>query len=244
MAVAITERAEPWCVRRRTAFAAALAEGTCTVEGVTARRFATDTLGEWDRARCVAVLVHPDSPHPPSLHPDLLVDARVLKHGHDTTLTDAARVIGVGPGFSPQVNCHAAVETARGHDLGRVLYSGRTRPFDGVPGELGGERSRRVLRAAGRGRFHGIAAIGDEVDAGTPIGRVDGAPVRADIAGVLRGLLADGTPVRGGQKVGDVDPRGDPALCAVLSDKANAVGGGVVEAALVLLRDRSRPSTP
>ena len=39
--------------------------------------------------------------------------------------------------------------------------------------------------------------------------------------------------VEPGTKVGDVDPRGDPRACFQISDKALAVGGGVVEAALV-----------
>jgi xanthine dehydrogenase accessory factor len=30
-------------------------------------------------------------------------------------------------------------------------------------------------------------------------------------------------------KIGDVDPRDDPTLCSVVSDKVLAVGGGVLE---------------
>lgn len=241
LAVLVTERPDPWCVRRRTSFAAALARGCHVVEGVEARRFDPPGLAGWPRDRCVAVIAHPTSPFPPSLEPDLLVDARVLKRGHDTTLSDAAIVIGMGPGFSPGRDCHAAVETARGHDLGRVLYAGETRPFDGLAGELGGERSRRVLRTSVAGRFRATVAIGDRIQAGREVGLVSDEPVASRIGGVVRGLIADGSDVRAGQKVGDVDPRDDPALCDSLSDKANAVGGGVLEATLVLLADRTPP---
>lgn len=238
LAVLVTERAEPWCVRRRTAFAAALAQGRQTVEGVEARRFELHAMDAWRRDRCVAVIAHPSPPYPRSHRPDLLVDARVLKRGHDTTLSDATRVIGVGPGFSPGRDCHAAVETARGHDLGRVLYAGETRPFDGLPGELGGERSLRVLRAPVAGRFRTTVSIGERIGANCETGVVGDEPVFSRIAGVVRGLIADGSTVRERQKVGDVDPRDNPFLCESLSDKANAVGGGVLEAALVLLADR------
>jgi xanthine dehydrogenase accessory factor len=239
LAVLVTERPEPWCVRRRTAFAAALADDRVTVEGVVARRFTADSLHGWHRDRCVAVIAHPGAPFPASLRPDLLVDARVLKHGHDTHIDDAPWVVGVGPGFRPGRDCHAAVETVRGHDLGRVLRAGETRPFDGNPGELGGERSGRVLRAPGPGRFTAIVAIGDRIAAGARIGVVDGAAVRTPIGGVVRGLIAERCRVREHQKVGDVDPRDDPSLCESLSDKANAVGGGVVEATLALLAGRA-----
>jgi xanthine dehydrogenase accessory factor len=33
-------------------------------------------------------------------------------------------------------------------------------------------------------------------------------------------------------KIGDVDPRDDPAACLLVSDKALAIGGGVLEAVL------------
>ena len=49
-----------------------------------------------------------------------------------------------------------------------------------------------------------------------------------------RGLLPDGTPVRRGMKSGDVDPRDQPEYCATVSDKARAIGGGVLEALCML----------
>jgi xanthine dehydrogenase accessory factor len=244
LAVLVTERPDPWCVRRRTAFAVALAEDHVSVEGVEARRFAVDELDRWRRDGCVAVVAHTDSPCPPPLQPDLLVDARVLKRGHDTRIDDARWVVGVGPGFRPGRDCHAAVETVRGHDLGRVLYDGETLPFDREPGELGGARSARVLRAPGPGRFTAAVAIGDRIARGARVGAVGGQAVRTPIGGVVRGLIAEGRRVRPEQKVGDIDPRDDPSLCESLSDKANAVGGGVVEAALAFLAGRANPQGP
>ena len=45
-------------------------------------------------------------------------------------------------------------------------------------------------------------------------------------------MLADGTPVYKGMKSGDVDPRGEISYCQTASDKAIAIGGGVLQAIL------------
>ena len=232
--VVVTERSDPWCVRRRTAFAGAVSGGTVDVGGVEARLARLGDLPDWRWERRVAVLVAPTLPI--GLQPDLLVDARVLKHGHDTTSADAPRVIGVGPGFRVGRDCHAAVETQRGPRLGQVLYDGETEPFSGIPGEVGGEGARRVLRTTVAGDFFATVEIGSFVQAGAPVGSVGGHAVIPRVGGIVRGLIADGTAVRRDQKVGDIDPRGDPTLCDTLSDKAIAVGRGVHEAALTLLR--------
>ena len=66
------------------------------------------------------------------------------------------------------------------------------------------------------------------------VATVEGQPMRCTISGVLRGILPEGTPVFRGMKAGDVDPRGKREYCDTVSDKALAVGGGVLEAVLAL----------
>ena len=66
---------------------------------------------------------------------------------------------------------------------------------------------------------------------------VDDEPVRCLIGGVLRGILPENTPVFRGMKSGDVDPRCKIEHCYCVSDKALAVGGGVLEACLALKED-------
>lgn len=51
-------------------------------------------------------------------------------------------------------------------------------------------------------------------------------------------MLPAGDPVEAGSKIADIDPRGDPAACREVSDKALAVGGGVLEAVLTWLNGR------
>ena len=84
------------------------------------------------------------------------------------------------------------------------------------------------------GIFTAVHRIGDTVEEGETIGFVEGQPMKCTISGVLRGVLDDGVPVKKGMKSGDVDPRCKPEYCTTISDKALAVGGGVVEAVLYL----------
>ena len=235
MEVAMTDIATPTAIRRTVAFSQAIVAGEWTVEDVTAVRCETAAEGE----RLIAtgripVYVDPECRIREELRPDALVDAILAKRNLGTTLQDAPVVIGVGPGFTAGVDCHAAVETMRGHTLGRVLYEGSPLPNTNIPGLIGGFAGERVLRAPADGVFTATRAIGDMVDAGDTVGTVAGKPMVCTIGGVLRGLLADGVVTFAGMKAGDVDPRGVREYCFTASDKALAIGGGVLEAVLGL----------
>ena len=168
------------------------------------------------------------------LKPDVLADAILAKRNLGTRMTDAPIVIGVGPGFTAGVDCHAVVETMRGHYLGRVIHSGSAIPNTGIPGLIGGFAGERVLRAPADGTFHRLLEIGQQVKQGQVAATVEGVPMCCTLDGVLRGILADGTPVHKGMKAGDIDPRCAVEHCFCASDKALAVGGGVLEAILDL----------
>jgi xanthine dehydrogenase accessory factor len=71
--------------------------------------------------------------------------------------------------------------------------------------------------------------IGDLVVLGETVGEVGGVAVRAGCAGLLRGLVHPDVELSAGEKVGDVDPRGSAVDPALISDKALAVAGGVLE---------------
>ena len=161
-----------------------------------------------------------------------MVDAILAKKNLGTAITDAPLVIGVGPGFCAGKDCHAVIETMRGHTLGRVIRSGEPIPNTNIPGLIGGFTGERVLRAPDDGSFHQLADIGARVQVGDVVGEVNGKPMACTIAGVIRGMLADGTPVYKGMKSGDVDPRGELSYCYTASDKAIAIGGGVLQAIL------------
>jgi len=190
-------------------------------------------------SRKIAVIEDPDASSKEWLLPDALVDAILAKKNLGTRITDAPAVVGVGPGFTARLDCHAVVETKRGHTLGRVIYEGSAIPNTGVPGNIGGYTTERVLRAPAAGIFRTVREIGDHVEAGEAAAYVeqkDGSrvPLCCNIGGVLRGLLPDGTLVEKEMKSGDVDPRDVGENCYTASDKALSVGGGVLEAVLNL----------
>jgi xanthine dehydrogenase accessory factor len=141
-------------------------------------------------------------------------------------------MIGLGPGFAAGVDVDLVVETKRGHALGRVVESGQALPDTGVPGLVGGIGEERVLRSSAEGAFRSARSIGDLIEQGEGVGTVAGEPVRSRIAGIIRGLIADGVVVGVGEKVGDVDPRGAEIDPGSISDRARAIGGAVLEALL------------
>lgn len=224
------ELAEPLTVRRTVSLSTAVRDGSVDIEGMRGQ-LCPDASAALHVASSgsVAVLV---SPELPALSADVVIDARLAKRNIDTTIDDATLVVALGPGFTAGDDCHAVIETQRGHRLGRVLWSGSAAPNTGTPGIVGGHGAERVLRAPGDGLVSWDCQIGDVVSAGATLGRVGTEPLVAPFDGVVRGLIADGISVSAGLKIGDVDPRCDQAACHEISDKALAVGGGVVEAVL------------
>lgn len=235
LSVVMTDLPQPTAIRRTVCFSQAIVYGSMTVEDVTARFCAApEDAAAILAAGEIPVLADPESKCRTALHPDIVVDAILAKKNLGTRITDAPCVIGVGPGFTAGEDCHAAVETMRGHTLGRALYHGSPLPNTNIPGLIGGFAGERVLRAPCDGIFTAVHRIGDTVEEGETIGFVEGQPMKCTISGVLRGVLDDGVSVKKGMKSGDVDPRCKPEYCTTISDKALAVGGGVVEAVLYL----------
>jgi xanthine dehydrogenase accessory factor len=231
--VIITELAQPLVVRRTVAFASAVYDGEIAVEGVTAwraesfqdaRRLLDDGI--------IPVLVDPETNAREFLAPQVLIDAVMAKRNTGTRLIDAPLVLALGPGFTPKIDCHAVIETQRGHNLGRVLWDRAAEPNSGTPGEIGGRSAERVLRAPCAGKISAVKKIGDLVIADEALARVGNCEVRASTDGVLRGLVHDGLIVQAGAKIGDVDPRAKRENCFTISDKSLAIGGGALEAVL------------
>jgi xanthine dehydrogenase accessory factor len=232
--VVIAELPRPLAVRRLVSFSEAVYAGQTTVEDVTARLVTPNQI-DATLARCeIPVIIDPNLDLLQTFDLRLLtalVDARLLKFPSAPLPTPVPLHIGLGPGFSAPRDCHAVIETRRGHALGRVYWSGTTAPDSGQPeGD-----PRRVLRAPSNGTLIAHKQIGDHIEEGETIASIQvdkytSKQVHSPFAGILRGLLRDGMEVTRGLKLGDVDSRDDPALCRLVSDKALAVGGGVLEA--------------
>ncbi len=244
----ITENPQPLAVRRRVSFAEAVYQGKFTVENVTARLALSlhDALSIISR-REIPVLIDPTcemilSSQPPNYTapPLAIIDARMTKRPPDLGMEEAQLVIGLGPGFIAGENCHAAIETNRGHFLGRVIWDGAPEADTGIPGAVARVQLDRVLRSPSDGQFQTLADIGDQVQTGQAVAEVDGQKITASSDGMLRGLLHDGLIVQRGLKVGDIDPRGDPRFVNLVSEKSLAIGGGVLESLLTLPDVRKR----
>ncbi|HID53304.1 MAG TPA: EF2563 family selenium-dependent molybdenum hydroxylase system protein, partial [Anaerolineae bacterium] len=187
----------------------------------------------------IPVLISPQLPNYPITQLPILIDARIAKRNIDTRIDQAPLVIGLGPGFTAGMDCHAVIETMRGHTLGRVIWDGPALPDTGTPGIVAGKGAERVLRAPAAGIVNWQLEIGDYVQEGDLIGAVNGEPVTAPFAGVLRGQIAPGSAVPAGYKIGDLDARGSREACFTISDKALSIGGGVLEAILTYLNKNS-----
>ena len=235
--ILMTEAQQPLTVRRTVAFSPAVYLGEMEVEGLKGVLVTDEMQTEAAfESGCVAVIVDPQALCRSWYQPDVIIDAILAKYNVGTKINDAGLVIGVGPGFTAPVDCDCVVETKRGHYLGRVIRNGSAIPNTGIPGNVGGYTTERVIRAGADGVFRSLHSIGDLVNKGEPVCEVtddvSGEKVftYALIDGVVRGMLQDGVHVEKNLKSGDIDPRGIVEYCESISDKAVAIGGGVLEA--------------
>lgn len=262
----------PAAIRRQVSFCEAVYDGSAAVEGVTARlvpaltdaEIDTETYSgindtpaapiaseKWDSSAIEAVLeagevpllIDPKGESIALLKPDVVVDAIIAKKNLGTTINMAPLVIGVGPGFTAGQDVHLVIESMRGHNLARIITDGMAQPNTGVPGNIAGFTSERVIHAPAAGYIHDIRKIGDIVQKGDEIARIypdkesyDNAlseyvPVNATITGIIRGLIREGYYFREGFKIADIDPReSELSNCFTISDKARSIAGSVLEA--------------
>ena len=241
--IAMTEIAAPLSVRRTVCFSQAVYSGSFRVEDVTALLVKNEAgmRAAFVKGQ-IAVFVDPAAEIVRDYRPDVLVDAIMAKKNTGTAVTYAPVVIGIGPGFCAGLDCHAVVETKRGHSLGRLIVQGGALPNTGIPGDIGGFTSERLLCSPADGVFEALASIGDAVKKGDTVAVVRCTPdtayvreeffLKAEIGGIIRGLLPSGIHVTRGMKAGDIDPRCERSHCFTVSDKALAIGGGVLEGIL------------
>ncbi len=229
----MTELPTPLFVRRAVAFGEAVFNGETSVEGITARLVDTpEEAAQLAASSIIPVLVDPQARVVDHLKPQVLVDAIIAKKNTGTRQSNAPLVIALGPGFTAGEDCHAVIETNRGHTLGRVIYHGQAEADTGSPGSMQGKTLTRVLRTPAAGFVTPAAQIGDAIAEGQLVATVDGQPIQAQFNGVLRGIIHPSVHVTPGFKIGDLDPRGNVNHCFTISDKSLAIAGGVLEAIL------------
>lgn len=226
---------EPLVIRRTVAFADAIFNGTATVEGV--KGVLCKNENDIEKAfqnNEIPVIIDRECEIINKVKTDVVVDAILAKKNLGTHRDMAPIVIGVGPGFTAGVDVDAVVETNRGHYLGKLILEGSAMPNTGAPGNIAGYTVERVINAPATGRIHHTKKIGDIVKKDEVIATIEGTPVKSKLDGALRGLIRNGTYVKKGLKIADTDPRGVVDYCYEISEKARAIGGGVLEGILHL----------
>ena len=243
--VLILEVKNPSAIRRNVAFSEAIYQGQQTVEDMTC--FRADSLQQAEnflQEDKLTILVDPKGEAIAKLKPLAVVDAIIAKRNLGTAKTMAPVTVALGPGFVAGEDVDAVVETKRGHNLGRVIWSGSAAPNTGVPGLIGGFGKERVMHSPAQGILKNVKKITDTVTKGEVIAVIetgsDMVPVEASLDGILRGLIRDGYPVTKGFKIADIDPRSEEyENCFTISDKARCIAGGVLEAILQLKKEKN-----
>lgn len=223
------ETETPSAIRRQAAFSETVYDGSCAVEGIMAKK--ADTLSEaLNMKACIPILIDKEGKYINEIKPDVLIDAMIAKKNLGTNINMAPLTIAMGPGFEAGRDCHYVIETQRGHNLGRIISKGFAEKNTGIPGNIAGYSSERVIHSPLKGIFKGAAKIGDIVNKGDIIAYIDGIPVYASITGVVRGMLRDGYNVAKDFKIIDIDPRKEELKnCFTISDKARCIAGSVLE---------------
>lgn len=229
----LLEVPSPAVTRRRMAFGTAVLEGRAELEGLTGVRCATAVEALAARLAPDIVPVLPVERMDPAegLAPQVVADARMRKRREPPVqIGEAALTLGIGPGFACGVHVHGVIESNWGPDLGRVIWQGRAQDYTGQHREIEGFGRERYVYAPQAGRFRTERDVLDRVKAGDVIAWLDGQPLHAEIAGILRGLAYDGVEVAAGTKLIEIDPTGDPARCVGIGERQGAIASGVVEA--------------
>jgi xanthine dehydrogenase accessory factor len=232
--VCLTEAPQPQAVSRGVSFSEAVYDGEKEVEGIVAKlvKSAGEIPTVW-RENKLPIIVDPEAAIKDILHPSILIDAMMAKRNLGTRLTDAALVIGLGPGFQAGKDVHLVVETNNSERLGEVIFAGEAEKNTGVPIAIDGLTSERVLHATDEGLFVAEREIGEQVIAGEVIASVRGQAIKAPISGVVRALLRSGIQVKEGTKLVEIDPVASKEICYSIRARMRAIAGGVLEAILI-----------
>ncbi len=235
--VIILEISNPSSIRREVCFGEAVYRGEMTIENITSKLVKdVNEIEETFKEGKIPVLIDGTGENIGKLKPAVLIDAILAKRNLGTEIGMAPITIGVGPGFSAGKDVDAVIETKRGHTLGKVIYEGEAIRNTGIPGNIGGYTKERVIHSEFEGKIENISKIGDKIEKGQVIARIEGKEVRAKISGILRGIIREGYYVTEGFKIADIDPReNEYKNCFTISDKARSIGGGALEAILVLM---------
>ena len=232
--VIMTELAIPLAIRRTVCFSEAMLNSQTIVEEVTSIKSDINNYVEFLNNGKIPIF-NDSVELLKIIKPEFYVDARMLKKEVLDSRYQSYITIGIGPGFTVSENCDIVVETMRGHDLGKVLWSGSAQKNTSVPGMVGGESKKRVIHSKYDGNVKWLSDFGDIVEQNQVIGKIGNFEIKSQIHGMIRGLISPKVAIKKEMKIADIDPRGSEIDYKTISDKARNIGRGVLEAILVHL---------
>lgn len=239
--VIVLDSANPTAVRRTVAFSTAINEGFIDIEGVVGKKAVYNEIGPaigFEPFDYIPVIADEAWKTLERIKPHVTVDCIVNKKNYGTKMTEAPFVVALGPGFEAGCDCHAVIETNRGHNLGRIIKKGPAAENTGRPGSVKGFTFERVIRTEHEGIFKTDYRIGDFVKKNDIVCYVNNYIFRAKFDGFIRGLLPSGMRVKYYTKLGDIDPRNDRSYCFSISDKSRAIGRAVLEAVMERIKEK------
>ena len=230
--VVIHDVALPAAPRRGMAFADAVFDGSCELEGMRARRVdSPPALRDDEDAAEILVTTVALQDALAAFAPDVLVDARMRKRAQPERQRGLAPLtIGLGPNIVAGETTDLAIETQWGDALGSVVQRGPTRALGGEPRGFDGHARDRFVYAPVAGVMRTQAQIAERVSAGDVVATIGDEQLRAPLDGILRGLVHDGVPVDAGAKVLEVDPRGDVSKVTGVGVRPARIAEGVLAA--------------
>lgn len=230
--ILILDIEKPSSIRRSVCFSEAIYDGVTKVENIICKKVENENEIEkcWNE-KIIPIMVDEKGEIIKKIKPDVVVDSIIAKKNLGTTKEMAPITIALGDGFEAGKDVDIVIETMRGHNLGRIITSGRAMKNTGIPGEIKGVSKDRVIYSLANGIFSSVKKIGDTVQKDEIIGYVGDVEIRGKISGVLRGIIREGYEVTENMKIGDIDPRiEEKNNCFTISDKARSLGGAVLRA--------------
>lgn len=237
--ILILDIEKPSSIRRSVCFSEAIYDGVTKVENIICKKVENENEIEkcWNE-KIIPIMVDEKGEIIKKIKPDVVVDSIIAKKNLGTTKEMAPITVALGDGFEAGKDVDIVVETMRGHNLGRIITSGRAMKNTGIPGEIKGVSKDRVIYSLANGIFSSVKKIGDTVQKDEIIGYVGDVEIRGKISGVLRGIIREGYEVTENMKIGDIDPRiEEKNNCFTISDKARSLGGAVLRAIMFRLKE-------
>lgn len=237
--ILILDIEKPSSIRRSVCFSEAIYDGVTKVEDIICKKVENENEIEkcWNE-KIIPIMVDEKGEIIKKIKPDVVVDSIIAKKNLGTTKEMAPITVALGDGFEAGKDVDIVIETMRGHNLGRIIKSGRAMKNTGIPGEIKGVSKDRVIYSLANGIFSSVKKIGDTVQKDEIIGYVGDVEIRGKISGVLRGIIREGYEVTENMKIGDIDPRiEEKNNCFTISDKARSLGGAVLRAIMFRLKE-------